>query len=543
MQVLVTGGTGVVGEATVTRLLAHGHRVRVLSRHARDDARQWPEGVEPWPGDVSDPASLTGAADGCEAVVHLVAIVRETGGATFDAVNVVGTENVVREAERAGAPRFVYVSSLGCDRGTSAYHRSKSAGEVYTRRYRGPWTIVRLANVYGPGDEVISLLLRWVRTLPAVPVLDDGEDEFEPVWCEDAGEALARTVERDDLAGRVLEVSGGERTCMNDVVNRLCTITNRDPWRIPIPAMLAALGTRLGARLGLDLPVDEGQLRMLLEGNVVRAPEGNALPAVLGVQPTALGDGLRRLADRQLEQLPSEGVGALERKRFAVEIEGSRLSAEALLERVRERFDELTPWTMEMRAEPGTPTVVEEGATLTMTLPMRGNIQVRVQEVTPRSMTLVTLQGHPLAGAVRILSEPRGDRVRFEVQVIDRPATIADWLMMNPVGGQMQSATWQSLLERVVAESGGRAPDGLEQETDTLNGAEASRVEEWMAALVRQRRRSARQEEDPPEREQPAARPIAEPARSPAARSTTSERMGPGTGPSSSALEEGPRAE
>jgi hypothetical protein len=129
--------------------------------------------------------------------------------------------------------------------------------------------------------------------------------------------------------------------------------------------------------------------------------------------------------------------------------------------------------------------------------------------------------------------------VRFEVQVLDRPATIADWLMMNPVGGQMQSATWQSLLERVVAESGGRVPDGLEQESDTLDGDEASRVEQWMAALVRQRRRAARQEEGPPERDQPAARPIAEPATSPAIRSTS-----PGqAGPNPSAREERPSAQ
>jgi uncharacterized protein YbjT (DUF2867 family) len=58
MKVLVTGGTGLVGKAAVDRLLEAGHTVRLLSRHADDDARQWPEGVEPRSGDVSSDAAV-----------------------------------------------------------------------------------------------------------------------------------------------------------------------------------------------------------------------------------------------------------------------------------------------------------------------------------------------------------------------------------------------------------------------------------------------------------------------------------------------------
>ncbi len=49
MKVLVTGGTGVVGQAAVTQILAGGHTVRLLSRNAAADAKQWPAGVEAWP--------------------------------------------------------------------------------------------------------------------------------------------------------------------------------------------------------------------------------------------------------------------------------------------------------------------------------------------------------------------------------------------------------------------------------------------------------------------------------------------------------------
>ena len=130
MRILVTGGSGVVGVGTVTELVHRGHEVRLLARHARDDARQWPNSVTPLEGDVTDPASIGGAADECDAVLHIVGIVEEAPPAvTFERVNVGGTRNMLAEAQRAGVRRFVYVSSLGAPEGKSAYHRSKREAE------------------------------------------------------------------------------------------------------------------------------------------------------------------------------------------------------------------------------------------------------------------------------------------------------------------------------------------------------------------------------------------------------------------------------
>src|SRR5687767_754417 len=78
MRVLVTGGSGVVGEATVTALTRAGHDVRLFSRNAEKDVGQWPERVEPREGDIGHWESVQGAADGCDAIVHLVGIVAES---------------------------------------------------------------------------------------------------------------------------------------------------------------------------------------------------------------------------------------------------------------------------------------------------------------------------------------------------------------------------------------------------------------------------------------------------------------------------------
>ena len=115
------------------------------------------------------------------------------------------------EAARAGVRRFLYVSSLGADRGSSDYHRSKFAAEEIVERSGLSWTIVRPGTVYGPGDEVISTILKMVRSLPAIPVIDDGEQLFQPIWYEDLGRAIARRCSTTKIRRGVHTISPGAK--------------------------------------------------------------------------------------------------------------------------------------------------------------------------------------------------------------------------------------------------------------------------------------------------------------------------------------------
>ena len=200
---------------------------------------------------------------------------------------------------------------------------------------------------------------------------------------------------------------------------------------------------------------------------------------------------MKKIADSQSEQLPDDGIGTLKRKRMWAEVSGSRLTPEELFERFRVDFSEATPGVVEATTDAGARGTLEPGATITMSLPVRGKVQVRVQELTPRKATLVTLKGHPLAGAVRFLSEQRGDRVRFEVQVYDRPASLPDWFVMRTVGKPMQGRTWDSLIEKMIEESGGSAPNGIEHTEEPLDEAKAEFVDGWLRELVMERRRAS----------------------------------------------------
>lgn len=120
MHVLVTGGTGDIGTAVVTRLISEGVTVRVYSA----DDRNHIDGAEYVHGDILDFASLQSATEGCDAVAHLAAI-RGPGLAPPEKlfnVNVSGTFNVYQAAACTGVGRVVSASSIN------------AAGYFYGRR-------------------------------------------------------------------------------------------------------------------------------------------------------------------------------------------------------------------------------------------------------------------------------------------------------------------------------------------------------------------------------------------------------------------------
>lgn len=110
VRVLVTGGTGYVGSWITVALMEAGHDVRQLVRRREQVALTFrPHGVEPSEvlvGDVTDPAVVKEAVDGCDAAVHAAAVY------SFDprrrvevvATNVAATR-LVLDAALAATPR------------------------------------------------------------------------------------------------------------------------------------------------------------------------------------------------------------------------------------------------------------------------------------------------------------------------------------------------------------------------------------------------------------------------------------------------------
>jgi uncharacterized protein YbjT (DUF2867 family) len=292
MKIAVTGGTGFVGSHLV-RFLAHrGHQVRTLSRSAPRSAVARTPGVETWEADVSTGEGLDAALEGVEAVIHLVAIIRETRRQSFEAAHVDGTRHVLEAEKRQGVRRHVQMSALGArdEPGATEYHRTKARAEELVRGSGIAHAIFRPSMIFGPGDEVVSLLARMLRFSPLLPLVGRGEFRLQPVWIGDMERALTRAAE-DDAVGGTLEVGGPEMLAYRDVVRIIMRVQRTRRFLLPMPVALMRAAALVGDKTPLPVPLTRDQLRMLLEESVTAR---NDLPALLDAPPVRFEEGLRR---------------------------------------------------------------------------------------------------------------------------------------------------------------------------------------------------------------------------------------------------------
>lgn len=467
MRILITGGTGLIGQSTCSQLRSAGQSVRTLARGESAD----------WRASITDAAALDGAAADCDVVIHIAGIGAEsTPALTFQKMNVEGTRHVLREAERAGVRRFIYVSSLGAQRGRSDYHASKREAEALVRASRLQTAIIRPGNVYGPGDEVISTLVTYVRTLPLVPLVDDGDHPFQPVWHEDVGAALARLVTAGTIDAEY-NLAGPDVITMNELLDLLAELTGREPRRITIPSGVVGFAARVAAAVGLELPIKPDTLQMMLDGNYLRAGEANGL-GQLGILPTSIRDGIQQLLQTLPEQTIDEGTGRAQHRVIRARIR-TDLKADQLFVRFVNEWHQFL--AVETNVEQDEPAPLNEDDVVTLALPLKGNISVRVLEAANNAVTLATLQGHPLAGFVRFTFKDESGDVLFEVNVYDRPATAIDAVAMTLGGSYAQKSVWSETARRVGA-IGEIVEFG--NETHDLSDRDVERVQEWVRSAL-----------------------------------------------------------
>ncbi|MDQ2682221.1 MAG: NAD(P)H-binding protein, partial [Chloroflexota bacterium] len=205
-RILITGGTGFVGSAIRRQLADHDVRLLVRSPQSVTDRGSASLAI----GDVLDPASLVLAMQQIDTVIHLVAIIEESGGKTFDRIIREGTENVVAAAQEAGARRFINMSAIGARPDPAyPYLNAKWGAEEAVRGSGLDWTIFRPSVIYGPGDGFINVLANLIRKAPLIPVVGSGRSLFHPVAVGEVAEAFSRAVDDPATAGQTFELGGG----------------------------------------------------------------------------------------------------------------------------------------------------------------------------------------------------------------------------------------------------------------------------------------------------------------------------------------------
>jgi nucleoside-diphosphate-sugar epimerase len=314
---LVTGASGVVGAAICRRLAAAGERPLALVRESSDLSRLEGLDVEIRRADLARKESLRGVADGASVVYHAAAAWRQEAASTreFFAVNVDGSRALAEEAARAGARRFVFVSTVGVHgaierppadesapiRPGDRYQRSKveAAAPVASACSASgiERVVVRPAGVYGPSDRRFLKLFRAVRGGWFVMV-GSGRVLYHLTFEDDVADGIVRAGETPGVDSRAFILAGPEAVPLRSLVETLADVLGVRPprLRVPVwPVRAAAIACELACRpLGIEPPLYRRRVDFFVKD---RAFDTRAARVALGFSPkVSLREGLERTA-------------------------------------------------------------------------------------------------------------------------------------------------------------------------------------------------------------------------------------------------------
>ena len=269
-MILVTGGTGFVGPKVVHALRERELAVRCLVRKPSAGAAQslaaW--GCELVQGNITDETSLRRAVEGCDVVVHLLAI-RQGSRENFERVMEQGTRDLVAAAKEAGVRRLVLMSALGTSEETKdlvPYFHAKWDNEQVIAGSGLEHVIFRPSFIFGEGG-ILMTFKRLARLAPVTPIIGSGTQRIQPIWIDDVAAYFAEGVQRDDVAGRTFELGGPDVVSWNEFWQRLKRALGVRRPSVHVPIGLMRTNALLTERLPGNIPLTRDLLTMLEHGD------------------------------------------------------------------------------------------------------------------------------------------------------------------------------------------------------------------------------------------------------------------------------------
>ena len=273
-RVAILGGSGFIGRYIVKRLAERGDVVAVGGRYAAQAKFLKLKGDVGQVGliniGIDDERLLPAFLAGNDTVINCVGILRESGRQRFDLVHHTAPARLARLAREAGAARFIHVSAIGADpRSTSAYARSKAAGEQAVRDAFPTATILRPAIVFGPEDQFFNRFAALASFAPMLPLIG-GKTRFQPVYVGDAAQAVVAGLSGRATEGMVYELGGPAVYTFRELLKKVCDWTQHPRPLLPIP-FWAAKVTAFFTQFLPGAPITLDQVRLLQRDNIVSA--------------------------------------------------------------------------------------------------------------------------------------------------------------------------------------------------------------------------------------------------------------------------------
>jgi uncharacterized protein YbjT (DUF2867 family) len=271
VKVLVTGGTGFVGPKVVRAVVEAGHDVRALARTRKSGAEAAALGADVVEGDLTDAASLRIAAQGADAIVHLVAI-RQGKPEQFQRVMVDGTRDLLTAGKEVGAARFVLMSALGVSEQTKSlvpYYRAKWEQERMVEGAGLPYVIFRPSFVFGPDGGILPTFRRIAKVAPVTPITGSGRQRIQPIWIDDVASYFAQSLSKPEATNRTFELGGPDTVTWDEFWERLKRALGVRRPSVHMPMAFMRANALITERLPGNIPLTRDLLKMLEAGDNV----------------------------------------------------------------------------------------------------------------------------------------------------------------------------------------------------------------------------------------------------------------------------------
>lgn len=220
-MILVTGGTGFIGQRLIQHLVQAGKPVRTLLRPSKHSPKL-PIGVpvEVAVSSLKDERGLRAALKDVEVIIHLAGGERLGSRSNLEQTDVEGARNLAEAARQANVRRIVYLSHLGADRASAyAVMKAKAIAEGFLQRSGIETKIIRSGVVYGPNDQFTTSLARLIRLTPFFFLMPgDGHNLLQPIWLEDLIACIQIIADDPSRESQTISIGGGEYLTFREVL-------------------------------------------------------------------------------------------------------------------------------------------------------------------------------------------------------------------------------------------------------------------------------------------------------------------------------------
>ena len=296
MKVAVIGGTGYVGSYITDELIANDITPRLLVRDGSGSKVLQPEKCEIVIGDVENDEAVQITLSDCEAVIYLIALIREFPGKglTNEKFQFRGSERVANIAQKMGVKRFLLMSALGANPNPngSKYMQAKHLSEQAIKNTDLDWTIIRPSSLFGDPrgggrpefcmmlDQLMLNLVPYPRFIPfpapsfftGLNPLDAGNYSLSMIHAKDVASVFVKSLSDDSTISQILELGGEKSVTWNEIVISIAKVTGQKVIMVPAPFFVISTIAAMLDRFKW-FPAGRDQLNDLIKGNICDSSE------------------------------------------------------------------------------------------------------------------------------------------------------------------------------------------------------------------------------------------------------------------------------